>query len=210
MTAARAQLATTGAAGLSLRSIARDLDMVSSAVYRYVASRDELLTRLIIEAYDDLGDAVERAVASADGDLRRWVAAAAAVRTWAIDRPHEYLLLYGTPVPGYLAPADTVQPGTRVLRILADIVESAHRAGRLQQSDPIDLDTALTDDLETLAATTNLTIAAATAHALLVGWTQMFGLLGFELTNQTRGIVEHHDELFHACATRTGWSMGLR
>ena len=58
---ARAQLATVGAAGLSLRAVARELGMASSAVYRYFPSRDELLTRLIIDGYDALGAAAEAA-----------------------------------------------------------------------------------------------------------------------------------------------------
>ena len=34
---------------------------MSSAVYRYVAGRDELLTMLLADAYSDLADSVERA-----------------------------------------------------------------------------------------------------------------------------------------------------
>ena len=59
--AARRQLAEVGAAALSLRAVARELGMVSSAVYRYFPSRDDLLTRLIIDGYDDLGAAAEAA-----------------------------------------------------------------------------------------------------------------------------------------------------
>ena len=70
----REHLAQVGPAALSLRAIARDLGMASSAVYRYVASRDELLTLLIIESYDAMADAVEAALAGVDdADLRdRW------------------------------------------------------------------------------------------------------------------------------------------
>ena len=86
--------------------------MVSSAVYRYVESRDDLLTRLIVEAYDALGAPIEQTSADhrGDSDLERWLATARAIRTWAIGHPHEYLLLYGSPVPGYAAPDDTVVP----------------------------------------------------------------------------------------------------
>ena len=62
--AARAQLAASGAAALSLRAVARDLGMVSSAIYRYFASRDELLTALIIDGYNAIGAAVENGDAS--------------------------------------------------------------------------------------------------------------------------------------------------
>src|SRR5262245_34376835 len=113
--AGRRQLATDGAAALSLRAVARELGMVSSAVYRYVASRDDLLTLLIIEAYDALGAAVEVAAAPGRGrtPAGRFFAAGRAVRAWAVANPHEYALLYGSPVPGYQAPQDTIGPASR-------------------------------------------------------------------------------------------------
>src|SRR5690348_15569859 len=112
---ARRHLAVDGA-NLSLRAVARDLGMVSSAFYRYFASRDDLLTALIIDAYDALGDAAERAEAAADrADLRgRWLTTCRAVRGWALDHPPEYALIYGSPVPGYRAPQDTIPPATRI------------------------------------------------------------------------------------------------
>ncbi|MDD2857256.1 MAG: TetR/AcrR family transcriptional regulator [Candidatus Nanopelagicales bacterium] len=127
----RAHLAVEGAAGLSLRAIARDLGMVSSAVYRYVPSRDALLTLLIVDAYDALGAVAETAEARvARADLMgRFVAVAMAVRTWALEHPHEYALIYGSPVPGYAAPEATIGPASRVptllLTILAQMPEPA-------------------------------------------------------------------------------------
>ncbi|MET0898242.1 MAG: TetR/AcrR family transcriptional regulator [Mycobacterium sp.] len=116
----RRHLITEGAAGLSLRAIARELGMVSSAVYRYVASRDELLTLLLVDAYTDLAESVDRAQQDAGGDWRAEVAAIAhAARAWAVDAPASWALLYGSPVPGYQAPAEqTVGPGTRVVGAL--------------------------------------------------------------------------------------------
>src|SRR5262245_28862138 len=108
---ARRHLASDGA-NLSLRAVARDLGVVSSAIYRYFASRDELLTALIIDAYNSLGESIERAdAAQPREELRaRWLAVAHSVRDWALAQPHEYALIYGSPVPGYQAPRDTVGP----------------------------------------------------------------------------------------------------
>lgn len=127
----REHLATYGAAALSLRAIARDLGMASSAVYRYVESREELLTRLIISAFDSLADEVEAALATA-GDaepLVQFRVIARTTRAWALAHPHEYALIYGSPVPGYHAPAErTVRAGTRVpgllTRVLARLPEA--------------------------------------------------------------------------------------
>jgi AcrR family transcriptional regulator len=113
----RRHLTTEGAAGLSLRAIARELGMVSSAVYRYVASRDELLTLLLVDAYTDLADAVGRA--RGEGWREEVLAISRAARSWAVAAPASWALLYGSPVPGYQAPADrTVGPGTRVVAAL--------------------------------------------------------------------------------------------
>ncbi|MCU1659577.1 MAG: regulatory protein TetR, partial [Pseudonocardiales bacterium] len=130
--AARRHLAVDGP-DLSLRAVARDLGLVSSAVYRYFSSRDELLTALIIDGYDALGQAAERAEAVvARRDLAgRWLALGRGIRAWAIDNPHEYALLYGSPVPGYAAPQDTIGPATRPLLVMMSILRDGVERGVL-------------------------------------------------------------------------------
>lgn len=212
----RRQLAEHGAAGLSLRSVARELGMVSSAVYRYVASRDDLLTRLIIEAYESLGERVEASVASSrhDAALDRWVDAGHAVRAWALERPHEYFLVFGTPVPGYAAPEITAAAGTRASRALVGIVVDA--AGQQQLKRPrnrtvVEPSSGLIDDFSTLR--TGLDggdrLDDELLLAVLAGWTQMFGLVSFELSNHTRGVVTHHRDLFDAAVRLMGTQVGL-
>ena len=135
--AARGYLATDGAPALSLRAIARDLGMASSALYRYFDSRDALLTRLIIDAYDSLGAAAEASESVVDrADLAgRFTAICHAVRAWALAHPNEYALIYGSPVPGYVAPTDTVAPASRVTTLLMRILIDATTAGRIPASD---------------------------------------------------------------------------
>ncbi|GAB3019027.1 TetR/AcrR family transcriptional regulator [Mycobacterium bourgelatii] len=136
----RQQLVEHGAAGLSLRAIARDLGMVSSAVYRYVSSRDELLTLLLVDAYSELADAVDRA---RDATAVGWwgddvLAIAHAVRQWAVAHPARWALLYGSPVPGYHAPPErTVGVGTRVVAALLDAVAAGITTGEIMLTDDI-------------------------------------------------------------------------
>jgi len=127
----RRHLVEHGATGLSLRAIARDLGMVSSAVYRYVSSRDELLTLLLVDAYSDLANEVDRArEAVPDVWSDDVIAIARAARSWAIAYPASWALLYGSPVPGYHAPAErTVGPGTRVIGALFDAVAAGIATG---------------------------------------------------------------------------------
>lgn len=130
---ARDHLATDGAAALSLRAVARDLGVVSSAVYRYVRNRDELLTMLVVDGYDNLADAVDTALANAPDDpIERLYATVHAVRDWARSEPAWYGLLFGTPVPGYRAPAEqTTAPGVRVIVTLLRIIQEADKRNML-------------------------------------------------------------------------------
>lgn len=134
----RRHLVTEGAAGLSLRAIARELGMVSSAVYRYVASRDELLTLLLVDAYTELADAVDEAGAAQATWRDRLHAMAHAARGWAVAHPARWALLYGSPVPGYRAPAEqTVGPGTRVVGALFDAVGAGIEAGEISKTEAV-------------------------------------------------------------------------
>jgi AcrR family transcriptional regulator len=128
-------LAHRGAAALSLRAVARDLGMTPSALYRYVADRDDLLTLLIVDSYTSLADAVEAALAKATPaePTDRFRTIARTTRSWALDHPHRYALIYGSPVPDYRAPAErTNDAGTRVptllLGVLADLPDPAPEA----------------------------------------------------------------------------------
>ncbi|MFT3715438.1 MAG: TetR/AcrR family transcriptional regulator [Gordonia sp. (in: high G+C Gram-positive bacteria)] len=174
----RAQLAEVGAAALSVRAIARELGMVSSAVYRYVDSRDELLTRLVVAAYTDLADAVRRAVDADSGDaVARLAAAAHGFRRWALDHPTEFALLYGSPVPGYHAPPErTNEPGTRVIAILLGLIAEA--AGDAAPTVPA----ALNDDLSRIADEFGHTLSPGTVLNALGLWTWLIGAVGQEVT----------------------------
>ena len=135
----RRRLVAHGAAGLSLRAIARDLGMVSSAVYRYVSSRDELLTLLLIDAYSDLADTVDRA---RDAVAELWsddvLAIAHAARGWAVAHPARWALLYGSPVPGYHAPPErTVGVGTRVVGALFDAIAAGIATGDIRLTNDV-------------------------------------------------------------------------
>lgn len=140
LAAARARLAAEGGAGLSLRAIARDLGVASSAVYRYVDSRDALLTMLVVEAYDAVGAACEaaeeKARAAGATPAATLLAVARAFRQWALDNRGAFELVYGTPVPGYAAPQDTVPHAVRVWAVLIRIVAAAHADGSWRPTGP--------------------------------------------------------------------------
>ncbi|GAA1569054.1 TetR/AcrR family transcriptional regulator [Kribbella hippodromi] len=218
---AREQLATVGAEALSLRAISRELGMVSSALYRYFASRDELLTALIIDAYNALGSAAEAASgsaaeaasgsASADGDpLDEWLAVYTAVRGWARTYPQEYALIYGSPISGYEAPQTTVEPAARVPLVLLGLLQRAQTAGRLET--PVDAPEptgALAKQTDVLVALAPDVPPAVLVRTVIV-WTQLFGMISFELFGQLVGSMDPADEFFESAARQMAAFVGLR
>ncbi|MFE2506810.1 TetR/AcrR family transcriptional regulator [Streptomyces rubiginosohelvolus] len=208
---ARKQLAEEGAQKLSLRAVARELGMVSSALYRYFPSRDDLLTALIVDAFDAIGAAAEQAVAEQTArevpPAERWVAVSCAVREWALAHPHEYALIYGSPVPGYIAPMDTVGPAARVGLVLIDIVRGAYRAGDLTLPPLVE---GLRADAERMAADFAEGVPPESVAALVAAWAQLFGLISFELFGQFNRVVEEREALFRQTAGELARSVGLR
>ncbi|MBB3050051.1 AcrR family transcriptional regulator [Prauserella isguenensis] len=192
---ARRQLADKGANGLSLRAVARELGMVSSALYRYFPSRDELLTALIVDAYNVLGDTLDKASAGGGSPAERWRAAANALRTWAHTHPHEYALLYGTPVPGYRAPHDTIAPGGRVPGAFLRIAHDAWHAGGAATDDQ--LDETLRGQARTIAEALGLgDLPDAVVLRAVDAWTQLFGTVALEFTGQFANTLDPADAYF--------------
>ena len=207
--AARRHLAQVGAGALSLRAVARELDMVSSALYRYFPSRDDLLTALIVQAYDSLGAAVESAAAGGDPSTR-WRAACAAARGWAREHQHEYTLIYGSPVPGYRAPRSTVAPAARVPMVLLGIVSDAWRRDAFAPpAEPAPLPPVLGEQLRTLAAAVAPELPVTALNRTLIAWTQLFGMISFELSGQLVGSVSPSDEFFAHTTDQMASFLGL-
>lgn len=207
---ARRALAAEGAAKLSLRAVARELGMVSSALYRYFPSRDELLTALIVDAYDSVGAAAEEADArtlAADGAPRaRWIAVCEAVRAWALEHPHEYALIYGSPVPGYTAPLDTIGPASRVGNTLIGIVRAAYE-GRGLALPPLPAE--LRPEAVRMTADFAEGLPPEVTAALVAAWAQLVGLISCELFGQFNRVVEDRGTFFLHSAGQLAHGVGL-
>ncbi|MFD3610853.1 TetR/AcrR family transcriptional regulator [Streptomyces atroolivaceus] len=207
---ARRQLAAEGAAKLSLRAVARELGMVSSALYRYFPSRDDLLTALIVDAYDAIGEAAEAAHAKAAGQAAahpaRWMAVACDVRDWALAHPHEYALIYGSPVPGYTAPQATVGPASRVGQVFIGLVRDAHFAEGLAVPS---LAAELRPEATRMTADLAADLPPAVVVSLVSAWAQLFGLISFELFGQFNRVVEAREQFFRQAVHELGRSVGL-
>ncbi|MER7706693.1 TetR/AcrR family transcriptional regulator [Kitasatospora sp. NPDC097605] len=181
------QIATAGASALSLNAIAKQMGMSGPALYRYFANRDELITELVREAYRSLADTL--AAAAADG--AGLAALARTLRTWALADPQRYLLVYGTPIPGYRAPEDT----TAISREIAGTLLDACAAALPPNTPATPLSTHLAAH-RTWAATHP---APPEALALfLTLWTRLHGVLSLELAGHFTGMRFAPETLFEA------------
>jgi AcrR family transcriptional regulator len=212
---ARRQLAIEGAPALSLRAVTRELGMASSAIYRYFPSRDDLLTALIVDAYDAIGEAAEKADAGCRRDDYggRWRAMGLAVRAWAVANPHEYALVYGSPVPGYRAPEATIGPASRVTLVMARMIDEAARDGALLE--PIGGADLPPLDVEVLVESRHLADLAF-PHApdevvvrSVIAWTHLFGMISFELFGHFHKVIEQVAPLLERTLLETGRLIGI-
>ena len=205
---ARRHLAEVGPAALSLRAIAREVGMVSSAVYRYFPSRDELLTALIVEAYDELGDAVERADAGAGDDLAaRFHAVCRAIHDWARANPHEYALVYGSPVPGYAAPDTTVPAAARVTGAFLRLAQASEQVGGPLGAPTAPLSDAEDAALEPVRETTS--VSDERLLRWLMAWKTVFGHVSLELFGHMHRGVLDYDAHFDQVTGQLAADLGL-
>ncbi|WP_067846073.1 TetR/AcrR family transcriptional regulator [Nocardia lijiangensis] len=170
------QIATAGVSALSLNAIAKHVGMSGPALYRYFASRDELITELIRDAYRSLADAVRGALDSG-ADV---AGLAYTVREWALADPQRYFLIYGTPVPGYHAPDDTTAVSSEIMSVL---IEAFSALPADQATTPFD---AHLDNHRAWAA--GHAAPAATLHRAVSFWTRLHGVLSLELAGHFTGM----------------------
>ena len=180
------QIATAGASALSLNAIAKQMGMSGPALYRYFASRDELITELITDAYRSLADTF-RAAAASGADL---AALAHALRGWALDDPQRYFLIYGTPVPGYHAPEGVTAIASEIMSTLLDAC-----AALPSDSPAAPFDAHLEAHREWAA---DHPAPPAALHRALACWTRLHGVLSLELAGHFTGMGFDPARLFTA------------
>ncbi|UMO99772.1 TetR/AcrR family transcriptional regulator [Amycolatopsis sp. EV170708-02-1] len=170
------QIATAGVPALSLNAIAKQVGMSGPALYRYFASRDDLITALIRDAYRSLADTV-RAAFDGGADL---AGLAVTIRDWARSDPQRYFLIYGTPVPGYHAPEDTTAISREVMAVLLEACRAIPVDG---PKTPFDKHL---DDHRDWAG--DDPAPSATLHRALAFWTRLHGVLSLELAGHFTGM----------------------
>lgn len=182
---ARGQMARAGAAALSLRAVAAEMGLTAPALYRYYRNRDDLITALIIDAFDAIGDTIAAAAARCDGDdyAGQFVAMMAAYRDWALTHRADFALVYGTPLPDYDAPAEATDAAVRrsTAPLLALLVR-AWRAGRTATPPAEALPATLREHFVAFAARElGAPVPPALLHDAVAAWAHLQGLIMLDL-----------------------------
>ncbi|MHB8191256.1 MAG: TetR/AcrR family transcriptional regulator [Ferrimicrobium sp.] len=199
---AQRQVGLLGAPALSLRSVARELGMAPSTIYRYFESRDDLLTALIIGSYGSLGEAVELAVAPGGTPVHRWKTALRTLRGWAVAHPQEYALLYGSPVPGYHAPTETIESASRVIYVLVGIITESSQDCKVDDLDPA-INRGFGADITRIASNVMPGVPDAVIAKTILIWSLIIGQISLELFGHFRNVVSDLEGAYEYLIAKT-------
>ena len=190
--AALHQLARSGPAGVSVNAIGKGLGVSGPAMYRYFASRDALLTELVIDAYNDLGAALQAAInrTPTRPPRRRFEALARAYRAWALAEPHRYRLLFGPPLPGYDAHAERLISASKAAMDL--LVETLPN----QRNTPRSFGAALAGQLSDWADNRGDQVDPAKALRAILTWSRLHGFVSLEIAGNYASMGIDPDQLF--------------
>ena len=193
--AALRQLAESGPAGLSVSAIGKELGVSGPALYRYFASRDELLTELVIDAYNDLAGALSAAISRAPGPepRARVEAMARGYRSWALAEPHRYRLLFGPPLPGYDAHAQRlVAASDAAMNLLLGILRELGNRTPAPPSQP------LASQLTAWAHAHAFDVDPAIALRAILIWSRLHGLVSLEIAGNFASMGIDPEQVFEA------------
>ena len=191
------QMIAVGAAGLSLRAIARELQLSAPAIYHHYADRDALVTALIRDAYTSLGDyqlAARDTIPIHDMHGRLW-ATGIAYRAWALAMPQHYQLIFGTPIPGYQTPAEILPVAGRSLSALVSVIDQLHQAGCLRTEALPSVMPEAMPMFATWQQHTNTQNPASLTTAILI-WGRVHGLVSLEIARSVPPFGSTGDGLF--------------
>lgn len=207
---AREQVRAGGAQSLSLTAIARTMGLTTPALYHYFRNRDELLTALIVDAYTDFAVRLEQAVSAhpPDAVAARLYTAMLAYRSWALENPTDFLLIYGNPVPGYHAPLDeTAEPAQRTFAVFYAELSAAAAAGVFVPAPYLQQQAPLLSLFPYDGRTTELD--PPIALATITAWLRMHGAVMLEVIGQLPFLVGDTTRLYDAECRRILAEYGL-
>lgn len=211
---ARELMSAEGTNGLSVRGIAKVLDLTPPAIYHYFASLDDLTTALIVDSFNSLADSLEQAAgqSAANTDGEKLVDVLMAYRRWAVEHPIDFQLIYGNPIPGYVAPREVTVPAVvRTFVVTVSLVEAMLHSGELVPRPPYNhIPAEVETRLKALIAEGAYPISTLAMYLVMVLWTQIHGIIYLELYNHIQSNVANVAVFYSTQVRNMLGVMGLR
>lgn len=196
---ARQQMAESGTAAVSLNAIARKMGLTTPALYRYFKNRDDLITSLVAESFNNLADTLASTAQQSPADPgEKLLNVILAYRQWALDHPIDFELIYGNPIPDYQAPAEITTPAAqRGFSVILEILNAAYESGRLHPLPeyinlPADLQLNIPDRTAAFPSGTDRTVF----YIGLVGWYRIHGIIMLELFHHIQPLVGNPEAFY--------------
>ena len=215
---ARRVLVDQGVDGLALRAIAREMGMTAPGLYRYFASREDLVEHVVGDLYDELADELEavRDAARPATPGVQLMEVARAFRTWAVTHRPEFGLLFGSAGQGVL-PEDTHDYGDRPSQlggarfggVFAELVARIYFERGFPVPDEADLDPALTVQLREWCAKLPVPLPLGVMHVFLSCWIRLYGLVCMEVFGHLRFALDDAEPMFEAELRALGEVLGI-
>jgi AcrR family transcriptional regulator len=200
--AARKLMAEYGTAGLSIRAIAREMDITAPGIYHYFGSLDDIITALITDAFNALADAIEAARdALPESDtVGRLTAVLLAYRGWAHEHPVDFQLIYGSPIPGYHAPREVTVPAViRGFVVIVGLIAQLYEQGLAEIPPEYQrIPESVRRRLREIAERDNYPVSEAVLNIGILGWTRLHGIIMLELFNHLPPVVGDVDAFYRA------------
>jgi AcrR family transcriptional regulator len=193
------QIALEGAAALSLRAIARSLEIAAPSIYNHFSDRDALVTELIVAAFTSFSDFQEKAISTIPetDHAKRLFALGTAYREWAVNYPERYQLIFGTPIAGYVASIPTTMPSSsRSLSFLIGVLSNAQSDGNLRVDHINELPLNVIAMLSKWRDDQLLDVRIEILFLSITIWARVHGMVSLELGNQYPTFITHAGEIF--------------
>ncbi|MFD2094052.1 TetR/AcrR family transcriptional regulator [Blastococcus deserti] len=216
---ARRVLVEQGVDGLALRAVAREMGMTAPGLYRYFASREDLVEHVVADLYDELTDTLEEVRDAADPATPGFqlLSVSRAFRRWATTHHAEFGLLFGSAGERVLDPAsmhgDGERPQQVASRRFGGVFAALVARIYLEQGFPVPADDELDPQLQVQLRNwcTKLPVALplGVMSVFLSCWIRLYGMVCMEVFGHLRFALDDAEPMFEAELRALGEVLGV-
>ncbi|MCI0685642.1 MAG: TetR/AcrR family transcriptional regulator [Sporichthyaceae bacterium] len=212
--AARTMLVTDGIEALTLRAIAREIDLTAPALYRYFDSREALILAMVADFYDELTEHIRAAgdAAPTDDIAAQMLAACRALREWALDHRQEFGLVFANPVANltHVPEGPVHEAGWRFGAVFLELVVRLWNQQGFPVPDLATVDPSLRVELGRCATEMDSVLPPEAVLVYLEAWTRLYGAVTMEVFGHLHFALDDSSAMFERQLADLAELFGLR